>query len=109
MSDTTTEQPTEPQPGHQDDPELLALAEARRFAKRVQRRNAELEHLPAEVAGLKRQLGLARAQVDPDSWLGQTVATAAAADGIDDPDQVVNLVRVISAELNRDRGRQMEE
>jgi hypothetical protein len=105
MSDTTdTEQPTE-----LDEVNDLDLREARQYARRMRHRNAELESLAVENGELKRQLGLARAGVDPDSWLGQTIATAAAADGVDDPDRVVDLARALQAELNGGRGRQTEE
>jgi hypothetical protein len=77
----------------------------REALERARARNAKLEHLPAEVASLKRQLGLARAGVDPDSTLGMVVATAAAADGIDDPDRVMDLARVLRHELNGGHGR----
>jgi hypothetical protein len=60
----------------------------REFAERVQKRNVELEPLAEEVAALKRTLGLVTAGVDPTSMLGQTVSTAAAADGVSDPEQV---------------------
>jgi hypothetical protein len=75
------------------------------WAERVQRRNAELESLAVENAALKRQIGLAHAGIDPESLLGQTVVTAAAADGIDDPAQVEALARTLRAELNGGPGR----
>jgi hypothetical protein len=75
-------------------------AQLREYAERVQQRNAKLEPLEAENASLRRQLGLAWAQVDPDSLLGQTVVTAAAADGVSDPTQVAALARTLRAELN---------
>jgi hypothetical protein len=78
----------------------------REFAERMQARNATLEPLAEEVAALKRTLGLVTAGVDPTSMLGQTVSTAAAADGVSDPEQVAALARTLRAEMNGGAGRQ---
>jgi hypothetical protein len=76
---------------------------------RSQRRNAELEHLPAENGALRRQLGLARAGVDPDSIFGQTVTAAAEASGLSDPADVADLARALRVELtNGGNGRREE-
>jgi hypothetical protein len=85
------------------------LPQVRAWAERVQRRNAELESLAVENAALKRQIGLAHAGIDPESLLGQTVVTAAAADGIDDPAQVEALARTLRAEMNGGARRHKED
>ena len=81
----------------------------REFAERVQARNTELEPLAVENGALKRTLGLVMAGVDPESTLGQTIATAAAADGVSDPEQVAALARVLRAETNGGARRHEEE
>jgi hypothetical protein len=68
--------------------------------ERSQVRAASLEHLAVENAALKRTIGLITAGVDPASTLGQTIATAAAAAGVSDPEQVAALARVLRAETN---------
>jgi hypothetical protein len=103
VSDTTTDDQAD------DQQERPAVERLRGALERARRRNAELEPLTVENAELKRQLGLARAGVDPTSWLGQIIATAAAADGVDDPDRVVDIALSLRAELNGGRGRQEEE
>jgi hypothetical protein len=57
---------------------------------------------------LRRVLGLVQAGVDPESLLGQTVVTAAAADGVSDPAQVAALARTLRAELNGGPSRKEE-
>jgi hypothetical protein len=95
---------TEQEPdAEQDRPALRQLREA---YERVQARNAKLEPLQAENDALKRQLGLVSAGVDPDSMLWQTVSTAAAADGVSDPEQVAALARTLRDEMNGGAGRQ---
>ncbi len=91
----------------QDRPD--AVRQLREAYERVQARNAKLEPLQAENAALKRQLGLAHANVDPDSTLGQVVVTAAAADGVSDPAAVAALARTLRAELNGGAGRPKED
>jgi hypothetical protein len=76
------------------------VRDLRQYAERVEARNAELEHLAVENAELRRVLGLVQAGVDPESLLGQTVVTAAAADGVSDPAQVAALALTLRAELN---------
>jgi hypothetical protein len=52
---------------------------------------------------------LAWAQVGPDSLLGQTVVTAAAADGVSDSAQVAALARSLRGEMTNGGTRRKEE
>jgi hypothetical protein len=104
VSDTTTEQSPEV-----DDPGTLDTQRARDALKRERARRRELEPLAAENAELRRQLGLARAGVDPNSVLGQVVAAAAASDGLSDPDQIQDLARALSIELRNGGRARLEE
>jgi hypothetical protein len=117
LTDTDTTEPSaEPQEPDERDLRIADLeaqlakatppAKLREFAERQQARNAQLEPLEAENAALRRTLGLVQAGVDPASTLGQTIATAAAADGVSDPAQVAALARVLRAETNGGAGRQ---
>jgi hypothetical protein len=103
----------DPEPYTEQDPDAEqdrpALRQLREAYERVQARNAKLEPLAEENAALKRQLGLVSAGVDPDSMLWQTVATAAAADGVSDPEQVAALARTLRAEMNGGAGRPKED
>jgi hypothetical protein len=91
--------------------ELAAVqppAQLREFAERIQQRNAKLGPLAAENAALKRTLGLVRAGVDPESALGQTIATAAEAENVSDPEHVAALALTLRAEMNGGPSRRKE-
>jgi hypothetical protein len=100
--DTTTEPPAEQQPAEQPGPGARALRQA---LERAHQREAEareqvaaLTPLQGENQRLRRVLGVVRAGFDPDSAFAQGVIAAAAANGIEAPEDVAALGRLMAAE-----------
>ena len=106
MSETDTEQAAEPQPAEPERPGARALREALERAQQraavAQERAAQVEPLEAQNLALRRLLGLSRAGIDPHGPLGVGIVATAAANGIDDPDDVAALAAVMVAEARGD-------
>jgi hypothetical protein len=106
VSDTDIEQPAEPQPAEpqpaEPGPGARALREALERAQQraavAQEQAARVSPLEAENAKLRRLLGVTQAGLDPGGAFAQGVLAAAAANGIESPDDVKNLALVMAAE-----------